>query len=91
MPVIPVINADFINKKILYYNLLQNISIYSKIMKINSSLLSKIFKTNKKEIEIFCKDQLKKKIIFEYLKGQERDKVIIKILERIKNDRQNVK
>ena len=57
-------------------------------MKINSSLLSKIFKTNKKEIEIFCKDQLKKKIIFEYLKGQERDKVIIKILERIKNDRQ---
>ena len=57
-------------------------------MFINSSILSKIFKTNKKEIEAFCKHQLKKKIKFKYLKGLEREKVIIKILERIKLDTQ---
>lgn len=57
-------------------------------MKINLKILSTIFRTNKNEINKFCSHLLKKKINFSYVKGLERDKVLIQILKRIRSDHQ---
>jgi hypothetical protein len=57
-------------------------------MFITSQSLSSLFRTSKKEIEKNCKELLKKKIFFQYIKGRERDSVIIKIIERILSDKQ---
>lgn len=57
-------------------------------MKINLKILSTIFRTNKNEINKFCSHLLKKKINFSYIKGLERDKVLIQILKRIRSDHQ---
>ena len=57
-------------------------------MKINRKILSTIFHTNKNEINKFCSHLLKKKINFSYIKGLERDKVLIQILKRIRSDHQ---
>ncbi|WP_440908666.1 hypothetical protein [Candidatus Pelagibacter sp.] len=57
-------------------------------MKINIKILSELFKTNKSEIKNFCSHLVKKKIIFNYIKGEERDKVLVDILKRIRLDSQ---
>ena len=57
-------------------------------MKINSKILSKVFHAKEKEINNFCSILLRKKIRYKYLKGVERDQVFIKILERIRSDKQ---
>ena len=57
-------------------------------MKINSNILSNIFRTNKNEINKFCSHLLKKKLNFSYIKGLERDRVLIQILKRIRSDQQ---
>ena len=57
-------------------------------MKINRKILSTIFHTNENEINKFCSHLLKKKINFSYIKGLERDKVLIQILKRIRSDHQ---
>ena len=57
-------------------------------MKINTKVLSTIFRTNKNEISKFCSHLLKKKLNFSYIKGLERDRVLIQILNRIKTDQQ---
>jgi len=57
-------------------------------MKINSNRLSSIFRTNKNEINKFCSHLLKKKLNFSYIKGLERDRVLIQILKRIRSDQQ---
>ena len=55
-------------------------------MKLNSKIISSIFKSNKNEIDKFCSHLLKKKLNFFFIKGLERDKVLIQILKRIKLD-----
>ena len=57
-------------------------------MKINSNILSKLFHTNKKEINNFCSHLLKKNLNFYFIKGDERDKVLLDILKRIRSDDQ---
>lgn len=58
------------------------------IMNIDSKILSKLFNTNKNEIEKFCNVLNFKKIRYYDLTREERDSVIIKILNRIKYDSQ---
>lgn len=57
-------------------------------MRINSKILSTIFHTNKEEINKYCSHLLKKKISYSYIKGLERDKVLVQILKRIRTDQQ---
>ena len=57
-------------------------------MNINSKLLSKLFDTNKNEIDKFCNILFYKRIRYYDLTREERDSVIIKILNRIKHDSQ---
>ena len=57
-------------------------------MQINTKKLSTLFKTNKTEIQKFCSTQLRQKIEYQYLSIEERDLIVIKILERINEDKQ---
>jgi hypothetical protein len=57
-------------------------------MIISPNILSKLFKTNLAEIKKFCSNQLKKKILFRYLTQNEKNLVIIKIINRIIEDKQ---
>lgn len=57
-------------------------------MIVNTHILSKLFNTSSKEINNYCKNELKKKIIFRYLKGEEKESAIIKILNKISEDKQ---
>ena len=61
---------------------------YNIYMNINSKLLSKLFHTNKNEIDKFCNSLFYKRIRYYDLTREERDSVIIKILNRIKHDSQ---
>lgn len=60
----------------------------SNIMNIDTKLLSKLFNTNKNEINKFCNKLYKNKIRYYELPREERDSIIIKILNRIKQDSQ---
>jgi len=60
----------------------------SNIMNIDTKLLSKLFNTNKNEINKFCNKLYKNKIRYYELPREERDSIIIKILNKIKNDSQ---
>jgi len=57
-------------------------------MEINNKILSILFKTNTKEINKYCSHLLKNKLIFNHLPIKERDAIIIKILNKIKQDSQ---
>jgi hypothetical protein len=57
-------------------------------MIITPSILSQLFDTNLVEIKKFCSKQLKKKIKFRYLKRNERDLVVIKVVNKIIVDKQ---
>lgn len=57
-------------------------------MIVNSKLLSKLFLTNTKEIGIFCKKNIIKKIRYKHLTKKERDFVVLKILKKILADGQ---
>jgi hypothetical protein len=57
-------------------------------MIITPSILSQLFDTNLVEIKKFCSKQLKKKIKFRYLKKNERDSVVIKVVNKIIVDEQ---
>jgi len=51
-------------------------------------LLAKLFHSNVREINNFCKKLLNRKIQYKFLKGSERDTIVIKILQRIFEDNQ---
>tara|TARA_A100001015_G_scaffold2039_1_gene2777 strand:- start:11253 stop:12215 length:963 start_codon:yes stop_codon:yes gene_type:complete len=60
----------------------------SNTMNIDTKLLSKLFNTNRNEINKFCNKLYKNKIRYYELSREERDSIIIKILNRIKQDSQ---
>ena len=57
-------------------------------MIISPYILSKLFKTNLMEIKKFCHRQLKNKIHFKYLRQKEKNLVVIKIINKIIEDKQ---
>jgi hypothetical protein len=57
-------------------------------MIVTAYTLSQLFKTSLVEIKKFCSKQLKKKIRFRYLVQNEKDLVVIKIVNKILEDRQ---
>jgi len=57
-------------------------------MIVSPYILSQLFKTNLAEIKKFCSKQLKKKIQFRYLTQKEKDLVVIKIINKIVEDKQ---
>ena len=59
-------------------------------MKLNSSILAKLFRTNVIEINKFCKNKLKNPLNFRYLNYKENNDLIITILNRIFSDTQIV-
>jgi hypothetical protein len=59
-------------------------------MIVRPYILSQLFKTNLIEIKKFCSKQLKKKIQFRYLTEKEKDLVVIKIINKIIEDKQIV-
>ena len=59
-------------------------------MKLNSSILAKLFRTSIIEINNFCKNKLKNPLNFQYLNYKENNDLIISILNKIFSDNQIV-
>ena len=57
-------------------------------MIVSPYILSKLFKTNLIEIKKFCFKQLKNKIKFKYLSQKEKDLIVIKVINKIIEDKQ---
>ena len=57
-------------------------------MILSQKLLAKLFHSNVREISNFCKKLLNRKIQYKFLKGSERDSIVIKILQKIFEDNQ---
>jgi hypothetical protein len=57
-------------------------------MILSQKMLAKLFHSNVKEINNFCKKLLNRKIQYKFLKRNERDAIVIKILQRIFEDKQ---
>jgi hypothetical protein len=55
-------------------------------MLVSAKNLSKLFNTDYKEIKLHCDHLLKKKLYFKYLRGFEKEKVVIDIIKRIFHD-----
>jgi len=59
-------------------------------MHITNEILAKLFKTSIFEINKHCSKKLKKKIIFKYLSEKEKEQLVIRILKKIKTDKQKI-
>lgn len=57
-------------------------------MIINSTLLSKLFNTSKKEVDNYCANYLKENLYFKYLNSKEIEFVAIHIIKKIATDSQ---
>lgn len=57
-------------------------------MIVSPYILSKLFKANLAEIKKFCSKQLKNKIQYRYLTQNEKDLVVIKVINKIIDDKQ---
>jgi hypothetical protein len=57
-------------------------------MILSQKMLAKLFHSNVKEINNFCKKILNRKIQYKFLKRNEKDNIVIKILQRIFKDKQ---
>ena len=57
-------------------------------MIISPRILSKLFRTDLTEIKKFCSKQLKNKIKFRYLSQKEKDLIVIKVINKIIEDKQ---
>jgi hypothetical protein len=57
-------------------------------MIVSPYILSKLFKANLIEIKKFCSKQLKNKIKFRYLSQKEKDLIVIKVINKIIDDKQ---
>jgi len=55
-------------------------------MLVSAKNLSKLFNADYKEIKLHCDHLLKKKLYFKYLRGFEKEKVVIDIIQRIFHD-----
>ena len=55
-------------------------------MLVSAKNLSKLFNTDYEEIKLHCDHLLKKKLYFKYLRGFEKEKVVIDIIKRIFHD-----
>jgi hypothetical protein len=62
-----------------------------KLRLVDSKLLSQLFKTSKKEIDEYCGKLIKsKKIRYRSISFYEYKKVILQIIKKIEEDKQNV-